>query len=422
MARARKKRPPAALRRVTRYEDLPPGVDWTHPRVAQILEGAARCFAREGLAEATMAAIAREAEVTKSTIHYYFDHKRALIYELQAYVYARRLHDLEARRDRMGTEPSPTAAVALVVTALSGRRFTSLRLAFEADATRDAEMRLRLGLAHRALETRVAAVLGRAGADPARAGVVKAAVLGLAQRRHIGDDPPADAEDALVDLAAPKHPPPRAPAASAAAAPSLSSLAPSPVVPAHANWFVGLAVPAGTWFAAAMTSAPAHVRRFHPDDLHLTLAFLGRCGEARARSAWETLVLPSAATAFAATLDRLVGMGHPKRPSALSFLLEAGRDDASRLIEAVRAPLLEAAGARADLRPPRPHVTVGRPARGATDDQRAETFAWARAQPPLGVTVRLEEVCLYTWSHDRPTRYFQVIARRALIVRADANS
>lgn len=177
------------------------------------------------------------------------------------------------------------------------------------------------------------------------------------------------------------------------------------------NWFLGWPVDPGAWFAPLVADAPRALRRFHPDDLHVTLAFLGPVEEEAARAAWalaETLPL----TALDGELDRVEGFGNPRAPSALSVEIrgEAIRD----AIAAFQGPLLAVAGAPPERRPPRAHCTVARPRREAGHAERAAGLAWARRLPPLGLPVRLDRLALYTWSLDRRERQFRVVASRAL--------
>jgi 2'-5' RNA ligase len=187
----------------------------------------------------------------------------------------------------------------------------------------------------------------------------------------------------------------------------------SPRTAESGNWFIGLPVPPGRWFERLVASAPADLRRFHPDELHATVAFLGRSGEARARAAWETL--PAALGGpFVVTLDRLEPLGPRTRPSALSLTFAAGRDEVAAWIGAHRGPMWDAAGARPDERPPLPHVTVLRPRRDASAESRRRALAFAGECPPLGVEVSLERISLYAWSDERRERLFRIVSERAL--------
>ena len=180
---------------------------------------------------------------------------------------------------------------------------------------------------------------------------------------------------------------------------------------AQGNWFVGMPVATQSWFAPLVADAPARVRVFSPDDVHLTVAFLGPCGEARARAAWATMadaVFPP----FPVELGALKPMGNPRRPSALSVTISRGHEPVAQLIGELRGPACEAAGARTDNRPPRPHITVARPQRAASPDERRAAVAWAASKAAVGAQLTLGELALYAWAYDRRVRQFRVVAQR----------
>ena len=83
----------SALRTADETEDrqsdsvTPRAVDWSNPRVAAILNAAAKCFARKGFSATTLAEIGKELGLRKSIVHYYFASKAALIHEVQAFTY-----------------------------------------------------------------------------------------------------------------------------------------------------------------------------------------------------------------------------------------------------------------------------------------------------------------------------------------------
>ena len=176
----------------------------------------------------------------------------------------------------------------------------------------------------------------------------------------------------------------------------------------RANWFVGMPVTGGDWLDALLSDAPSSLRRFHPDDLHLTVAFLGGCGAERAKVAFATATDHPLA-AFRVELDRLAPMGNPRRPSALSLLVSGGHDEAVAIIESLRPVMWRAAEAERDTRPALPHVTVARPPRRATATERRVAVEWAERKPRLGEILTIDRLCLYTWSDDRRARQFRVV-------------
>lgn len=179
------------------------------------------------------------------------------------------------------------------------------------------------------------------------------------------------------------------------------------------NWFVGLPVPAADWFAPLVAGAPSCVRLFHPDDVHITVAFLGRAGEERALRAWE-VVRDLRCEPIEVTLAELKGFGSSRRPSALSVTIAEGHDEVAALIARLRGPMIEAAGARPDDRPPLPHLTIARPSRGATPAVRKEAVRWAESKGAVNARVVLDSIALFTWSEDRKERQFRAFRKRAL--------
>ena len=159
MASARAKRRPSPT---TTTADPSAGdrtADWTNPRVVQILDAAARRFAKTGFAGTTTQEIADEAGLTKSMIHYYFESKQALISELQAFVYDRYLRKVEGRLAALGTGSSGRAYEALTAAfeIVHDKNFLRLQLELLAEAGRDPEIMRRLA----ALEGRSRAVVGQ---------------------------------------------------------------------------------------------------------------------------------------------------------------------------------------------------------------------------------------------------------------------
>jgi RNA 2',3'-cyclic 3'-phosphodiesterase len=189
-----------------------------------------------------------------------------------------------------------------------------------------------------------------------------------------------------------------------------------------ANWFVALPVPAEPWFERAFertSGPPPGVRLFHPDDLHLTVAFLGSVGEEAARRAFtEARDFPL--TALEVELGAVVPMGNPRRPSALSARLTHGEREVARAITSVRDAVCDAAGAPREHRPALPHLTLARPRRTATYAERVAALRWAAALELGAPRVQLSEVALYTWSEQRSERLFALVERVSLRAAAPA--
>ena len=181
------------------------------------------------------------------------------------------------------------------------------------------------------------------------------------------------------------------------------------------NWF--FAFPIEGSFVSELSGIPAGFRRYHAEDVHLTLTFLGGCGADAALRALAVLddILPSAgAKPIAISLGEIAPMGPRGRYSALSALLARGRAETEALIARLRDPLSEAAIGRREKRAPKAHVTLARPPLRATDAQRRAGLDWARAADLRSVERTLDRIALYTWHDNRRERLFKIVAERSL--------
>jgi 2'-5' RNA ligase len=160
--------------------------------------------------------------------------------------------------------------------------------------------------------------------------------------------------------------------------------------------------------------APPRVRVFGASDLHVTLGFLGSVQESEAARAWALIGSFSSFRSVRGTFDRVKPLGNPRRPTALSAMVDDGKEALSEMIAEARAPLLEAADAPPDDRAPLPHMTIARIQRRAMRVERREAMRWAERLDVGSATFSARSVALYTWSTDRPDRLFQIVERREL--------
>lgn len=180
-----------------------------------------------------------------------------------------------------------------------------------------------------------------------------------------------------------------------------------------ANWFVGLPTSLEERVRTALASPPRGVRLFHPEDVHLTVAFLGAVDEAHARAAFVAC-LPFPLAPLVATLGTVKPLGNPRRPSAIAALVDEGN---AALADALRARR-DVALAAADLPPERrdalPHVTLARVGRKASAAEHREALAWARSLDVRGASARIDRIALFTWNEDRAAKLFRIVEERAL--------
>ena len=183
------------------------------------------------------------------------------------------------------------------------------------------------------------------------------------------------------------------------------------------NWFVALPLAAADWLPARVPPPPEGTRAFAADDLHLTVAFLGAVGRDRAEAAWQAACAalragPSGAwvaAPFEVTLGGVVPMGPPRRATALAALVAEGGAALADAIEAARGAIWEAADARRDSRPAKPHLSLARIRRDATAEQRDAALAWAAALDLAGVRLHLDRLALYAWAADRRAVQFRIL-------------
>jgi RNA 2',3'-cyclic 3'-phosphodiesterase len=175
------------------------------------------------------------------------------------------------------------------------------------------------------------------------------------------------------------------------------------------NWFIGLRISV-PGLRERLGAGPPGVRLIHPDDLHLTLAFLGEVDEAKARAAWaERHRLAPLGPSQRVSFGAVVGLGNPRRPSALSAHLREGEAELRDAIARVRDAMADAAGAPREQRPPLPHVTIARVQRSASSREHGSAIAWARGLNLRSFEALVERVALYTASSGGSERQYREI-------------
>lgn len=180
-----------------------------------------------------------------------------------------------------------------------------------------------------------------------------------------------------------------------------------------ANWFVGLRLPEPSGWIEVAAGLPSGVRRFHPSDLHITVAFLGACEEEHALRAWQALE-PRRHPPIPVSAARWLALGPPSAPSAFGLGLANGHQAVAALMASWGAEALAAAGRAPDRREPLPHVTLARPTRRGGDGARTAMQQWITTAPVPEQPTTLEQLALFTWAANREERLFQVVAERRL--------
>jgi len=136
--------------------------------------------------------------------------------------------------------------------------------------------------------------------------------------------------------------------------------------------------------------------------------------ESDARRAWDRIGDYPSFQRVTGSFSGIEPLGHPAKPSALSAMVDAGREPLAEMIAEARETLLSAAGAPEDTRPPLPHMTLARIQRRANAAERRHALRWAHTIDLRGVTFTAPSVALYTWADDRQERLFQIVERYVL--------
>jgi len=105
---------------------------------------------------------------------------------------------------------------------------------------------------------------------------------------------------------------------------------------------------------------PAKVRWARPEQMHLTLKFLGEIEEPQAETVAEALKnLAGQNQAFEAELKGLGGFPDLRRPNVLWAGVQSGSEGLTRLADRVERAVKDL-GFKKEKRPYRPHLTLGR--------------------------------------------------------------
>lgn len=179
------------------------------------------------------------------------------------------------------------------------------------------------------------------------------------------------------------------------------------------NWFIALPVPPQPGWIPSLDLLPPELRRFVPQDRHLTLAFLGACGKERARRAWAALA-PLRHGSIGVRPDSWRAMGPARRPSAYALQVSEGGPALAELIRLWGDRARRGAGLPPEDRVPLPHITVARPPRRRAEALQLPMRRWMRTAPVPRGPFLLRRIALYGWSPDRMDRLFRIVAHRRL--------
>ncbi|MDH4262338.1 MAG: hypothetical protein OEV78_04760 [Spirochaetia bacterium] len=171
-----------------------------------------------------------------------------------------------------------------------------------------------------------------------------------------------------------------------------------------ANWFVAFKVDQGNWFNFLISQMPRDLKIFQPDDLHMTIAFLGNLNlkfidnitDCIKNFNIEPVILDSRG---------IIVLPSEKRFSAIC--LDFQDAPVKKFLEPVsqfRDRILKSAEVKADNRNFLPHVTIARPDRNITLIKKEELLKKIKQIPPFEISIKVQKIALYTWADYRAHR------------------
>ena len=135
---------------------------------------------------------------------------------------------------------------------------------------------------------------------------------------------------------------------------------------AQVRTFIAVDVGAGirktaTTLQKALAQCGADVKWVEPDNLHLTLIFLGEVDDRQLHAVCRAVA--KAVVKESPFGIRVAGVGafpSPRRPKTLWAGITDGADNLARIHDLIAEPLVEIGGYRREDRPYTPHLTLGR--------------------------------------------------------------
>ena len=143
----------------------------------------------------------------------------------------------------------------------------------------------------------------------------------------------------------------------------------------------------------SLAAAVPDVKWVEPDNLHLTLLFLGEVDERDLLAVCRaTQAAVADLPAFALSVEGVGAFPNARRPRVFWTGIGTGREEVKAVHDALEPPLLDLGCYRREERQYTPHITLGR----AKGDRPAEGFAAVLHQHPAwhGGESPVDEVCV----------------------------
>ncbi len=178
------------------------------------------------------------------------------------------------------------------------------------------------------------------------------------------------------------------------------------------NWFIAFPISPGRWHDKVNENIPNSFRVFHPNDLHVTVAFLKKCDELQIENIADILQRIVIERFIVAT-DRPLLLPSNDNFSVLAVGFSKGNSLLKKYISKYRTLFSEVAGIEADSRSPFPHCTIARLRYDAMTKRQSLVKSVNSINIPCEEII-IDRLALYTWNDNRKIMQFKIIKEQML--------
>lgn len=181
--------------------------------------------------------------------------------------------------------------------------------------------------------------------------------------------------------------------------------------PTKPNWFIAFTVPESSWLPEVLAAAPEGFRHIRPADLHVTVAFLGRCDSDKALEVWndcaEYFTRP-----LSGILRGILPMGFCAAPSA--YAIEVAGSELRNWVLDQRDAIGEIAASEPHPHRLLPHITIARPQKGTEEASIPSGQRWCNSTPSLDLPVTFSRLALMTPAAFGAENYYDIVESKTL--------
>jgi 2'-5' RNA ligase len=187
---------------------------------------------------------------------------------------------------------------------------------------------------------------------------------------------------------------------------------------ARLRTFIGIPIDKGTrvnllTLQETLAEVAPDVKWVEPENLHLTLLFLGEVDDREVHSVCRVVAdVCASQPPFSMSLEKAGSFGNPRRPRTLWVGVGAGAQEVCALHDALEPPLLDLGCYRREERAYTPHLTIGRVRSDQPNDALAKLLSRQTTWQGGQMNVREVHVMSSELGRDGPT--YTILSRAKL--------